>query len=128
MMLHSHSTCFLAGLSLITFNCALFVFAQELRADNVTLRAQLLGELAPEAARQREAAAHVSALRAAESDAATRDALKSARREQVATSLALLSQLRRMQALEAMRLRDLQVTPGGGGCRPLCLGLERSFL
>ncbi|GIL46938.1 hypothetical protein Vafri_3810 [Volvox africanus] len=107
---------------------------RELRADNVALRTQLMAASAPGgghrgdtfseawnnrpwgnaaahplvASGEREAAAHAAALRAAEADATSREMLQSARREQVAASLALLSQLRRMQALEAMRLSDLQ--------------------
>ncbi|GLI58661.1 hypothetical protein VaNZ11_000404 [Volvox africanus] len=107
---------------------------RELRSDNVALRTQLMAVSAPAgghrgdtfseawnnrpwgnaaahplvASGEREAAAHAAALRAAEADAASREMLQSARREQVAASLALLSQLRRVQALEAMRLSDLQ--------------------
>ncbi|PNH09930.1 hypothetical protein TSOC_003394, partial [Tetrabaena socialis] len=61
-----------------------------------------------ETSREREAAAQAAALQAAQADAGAREMLEGARREQVATSLALLAQLRRVQALEAMRLSDLQ--------------------
>ncbi len=106
---------------------------QELRTENLALRSQLLelNAAGPAQAwwdgpsrsggggsgecREREAAAHAAALRAAEADAASREALQLARREQLAASLALMGQLRRVQALEALRLSDLEVGWDGAG-------------
>ncbi|KXZ49915.1 hypothetical protein GPECTOR_19g366 [Gonium pectorale] len=90
-----------------------------LRAENVAVRSQLLATISAGGgdaySRTREEAAQAAALQAAEESAATREALQSVRREQVAASRALMSQLRRMQALESMRLSDLRVREMGTG-------------
>ncbi len=67
---------------------------------------------------QREAAAHHAALAAAQQEAAALEALTAARREAAAAARALVAQLRRVQALEALRLKDLQVGVGLLRCRP----------